>query len=223
MRDHHMVSDYLIRSIVDYNTFIKNYPKVEADLIKAASYMTLEPEMLFWDTAKLKPYLENIKLVNTPNSVIVYYDNNSKGIANLQNVNLLDFYLAKPNFKYFEYRKSDYVFGQDDFIHFDLIVYKNYRRAMNSDSIYYDIKNFHSKILRFEGNIGLNADVYLQIRKFKGTPVYDVIWKNQGVTNAEIRKAFNLLNSEVLMKYKENYDIMNVPLAFNDTMLQDYR
>ncbi len=45
MRDHHMVSDYLIRSIVDYNTFIKNYPKVEADLIKAASYKTLEPEM----------------------------------------------------------------------------------------------------------------------------------------------------------------------------------
>ena len=211
-----MVSDYLIRSIVDYNTFIKDYPKVEADLIKTANYMTLEPEMLFWDTIRLKPYLKNIKLINTPKSVIVYYDNNSKGIIDLQKVNFLDFYLAKPNFKYFEFRKFGNAISPDDFVHFDLIVYKNNRRAKNSESIFYDIKNFHSKFLGFEGNFGLNAGVYLQIRKFKGTPIYDVIWKNQDVTNDEIRNAFNLLNREVLMKYKDDYDLMNVPLVINN-------
>lgn len=214
LKDHHNASDYLIRSIVDYNTFIKNYPKVEADLAKAAGSMTLEPELLFWDTARVKPYLKNIKLVNTPNSVIVYYNNGSKGIIDLQDVDFLDFCLKRLNLKYFEFQKIDYVISPDDFIHFDLIVYKNFRRAKNSDSIYNDIKSFHSKIFRFEGNFRLNADVYLQIRKFHGTLVYDIIWKKPDVTDDEIRKAFNLLKKEVLMKYKDDYDIMNVPLVF---------
>lgn len=214
MRDHNTVSDYLIRSIVDYNTFIKNYPKVEADLIKAANYMTLEPKILFWDTARLKPYLKNIKLINTPSSVIIYYDNNSTGIIDLLDVDFMDYYLVKPNIKYFEFKKSNYVIAPDDFVHFDLIVYKNNRRAKNSESILKEIKNFHAKFLGFEGKFTQNSVVYLQIRKYKGTPVYDIIWKKADVTNDEIRNAFNLLNKEVLMKYKDDYDIMNVPLAF---------
>ncbi|GEM_PF-3183497 len=212
IKDHHNVSSYLTHSLDDYHGFLKSYPVTDEDITHATILMTFTPDLLLWDSTRLKPYLKNIRLVNTPHSVIVYYDNKSKGLINLQDVDFFDCYFSKPNIKYFEIKKVPHVIPPDDYVHFDLMVFKNYRRK-EIPELSSAIKNFHLKILGFNGNLSLNVDVFLQIRKYKGTPIYNVIWKRENVTDDEIRKAFTLLNLNVLRYFKNEYDIMNIPLV----------